>query len=383
MTKLTLADLDTRQTPQKLLLALKRIQELEHALEQAQNSSVLEELRQHLADMEEEVTALRQQHLILKKRCEVEHELNAQHLKQIETLHTELQEREDQLALMALQPAIPVADENVPKLQAENAHLKSTLEEAQLHSRQLERVIHFLRERAEESFREAKQLREEFETRKDELHSSSQDQQEIHQQLAILSEQLEAERTTNNELLQKIGELQQQQQQQTRSHDSAFEEHEASAKIAQQHIAKKMKEIAGLLEQIDTQKFQLMDLRHALNDAQQQNVMVKQNLEMQLQQERHLHEQLEQRVLIAENQSKKWEEQYNSLYNSWQEGDAEKRSLKGIEERYRQLQGLFMNAQSLLDLSSASSTPLAPASSPTSVTTKIPVQNRYRSTTLE
>lgn len=142
VTKSTLTQDETAQ--HSLLVALQQLRKKDKAI----------------ADLEEELAALKKQMIALRDLYEQQKRFNIEHKNQ----------------------------GSEEKLKTENALLQSSLTDISQHNKQLERVVQFLRERAEESHLEAKQLREEFQANR-ELVETLTSQSEAHDQELKMAQQ--------------------------------------------------------------------------------------------------------------------------------------------------------------------------------------------------
>lgn len=326
---------DHDQSP-ALLLAMKRVQELEHTLEDSQ-------------ELAEECLLLQQQHAVLRELCEKERA-------------------------------------NSQIFQEEIDALKKTIEENQRHRQQLERVIQFLRERAEGSKLEALTLQKDFHeaheilvTSTKQLEEEKQARQEFHEETLALQSQFEqlksqilSGKQQQENFDQTIATLSQSQQdllyqsehlkselaacQQDRDqfetdllrYKTAFEEKEQNLKLAQQHLAKKIKEASYFSEKYEEARQQITDLQHNLLESQVKVSSLQQGTDLQLDHERRIQEQLKENLHNAEALAKKWEDKYFQLHDKFQEIDSQNRTLKSLEERHMQLMMLFNNMSTFI-----------------------------------
>lgn len=342
--KLTLdkQDINVQQHHQALLFGMK-----ERAL--------LLEMQQRATIAEEEVTALRQQHLILKSYCENEKEKNANTQTKLQQLHLALQEKEVLLSelkqqLLAVQQK-PQPNHTTQNNEAisralqpvveENSLLTKSLVDSQQHGKQLERVIQFLRERGEEANLEVKQLREEFQ------NTQGKQLEQGHELTHLQEENLQL-KTSLEELLI-VREEKERLDNLLQTAQGLLEEKEHSFKIAQQHLAKKMKEVALLSERNGEQRTQLLEIQQAYLDAQAKISFLQRNLDTQTSKEQQLQELLEDNQRAIELQNQRWEEKYFNLHTQWQKLEQHNSSLKALEERHRQAQLVISNLLPLLE----------------------------------
>lgn len=136
---------------------------------------------------------------------------------------------------------------------------------------------------------------------------------ELHQQISILrQDKIHLEDTLTNI---------------TRYQD----EQEARIKVAQQHLGKKVKEVALLNEKIEEQKAQISDLQSTINQLKLKMSDAQTAFELQLLQEKKQQDQLHETVRFAEGQVAKWEDKYLKAYEK----------LKTLEEKHQQMHSLF------------------------------------------
>lgn len=122
-----------------------------------------------------------------------------------------------------------------------------------------------------------------------------------------------------------------------------YTEGETRLKVAQQHLAKKVKEVALMTEQIDGLQLHLMDNERTFSETKLHIDELQTQLDDALRQEKRLQEQLHEALKSNESQAAKWEEKYFRMYDKWQESEAQIKELKKLEEKYQQLQSLLSN----------------------------------------
>lgn len=282
---------------------------------------------------EEEIAALRQQHIILKDLCQKERAQNERLQQQIERLTDALQEKdrcyadlqqEQQKKSSQIEHEAAIAEERAAfqAVQTEKEELQRSVTEFQEQRKQFERVIKFLRERGEESHLEAKQLREEF--------------QELQNKLTAMSEQLQS---ANEEI---------------KNSKCTIGEKEHGIKLAQQYLAKKMKEAAVYSEKNQELRAQIIELQKALTDSQVKMTAMQNNLEAQLMHQKQLQEQHYETLRGFEAQASKWENKYFTMYDKWQEAEGQNKAFKLLEEKHNQILVLLGNLNSIVKMSGKS-----------------------------
>ncbi len=122
-----------------------------------------------------------------------------------------------------------------------------------------------------------------------------------------------------------------------------LEESEARLKVAQQHLAKKVKEAALLNEKLEEHHNHLIDLEQIVEDQKTQLAQLQTHVDLYQKQEKRLQEQLHEALKGTESQVAKWEEKYFRMYDKWQESENRIRDLKKFEEKHQQMQSLLAN----------------------------------------
>lgn len=210
-------------------------------------------------------------------------------------------------------------------------------------------------ETLEERVRQQAGLQEKYEQVKEELSAATQQLEEA------LEGRLSAERS-----LAETQELVHTQKQQLDDLVKASASHaekqvlyadgEARLKVAQQHLAKKVKEVALMTEQIDGLQLHLMDNERTFSETKLHIDELQTQLEEALRHEKRLQEQLHEALKSNENQATKWEEKYFRMYDKWQESEVQIKELKKLEEKYQQMLSLLSNLGAFMG-SSAPATP--------------------------
>lgn len=129
---------------------------------------------------------------------------------------------------------------------------------------------------------------------------------------------------------------------------NALEEREQNFKFAQQHLAKKMKDASYFSDKVEEQKIQISELQKSLVESQAKAAILQQGVDNQIQHEKHIQDQLKETMKTSENQAKKWEEKYFQLHDKWQEAESQLKNLKSLESRHNQMQALLGNLGSLM-----------------------------------
>lgn len=265
--------------------------------------------------------------------------------------------------------------EQLRVLQSDKERLCKELEDSQQHTTQLERVIRFLRERQEESQLEINQFHDEFHKAQaviaeftEKFQSTSHSQQELEEIIAqerqakeealeevtalysqfealkkmlmdakMSSEGIQAEREEVEAAHEKL-----RQDEIDKAHASRIEA-EAHLKLAQQHLAKKVKETSDLHDKVHAQDVLIQGLQTNLEQMKMRLSEQQHSFESQLQQEKRIYEQLCESVKATESLVSKWEEKYFNVFEKWQDNEMHLKEMKKIEVKHNQLQVLLAN----------------------------------------
>lgn len=130
---------------------------------------------------------------------------------------------------------------------------------------------------------------------------------------------------------------------------------EAEIRLAQQYLAKRVKEATLLSEKNDLLSQQLAEMRKETTSHQSKAMDLQLTLEKQLQNERQLQEQFSESLKLTETKVGHWESKYLQAYEKWQETEAKNNALRALEEKQNQMQALLLNLSALSG--SVSSTP--------------------------
>lgn len=220
---------------------------------------------------------------------------------------------------------------------------------------QLERVILHLRERTEEAKLETKTLRDELEViyQKQEtaqtpppetilpspenvlLHSHYEQSIAENKQLATKLEETLAGRVAAENLLEQL------QNQQKENERVLLEESESRLRIAQQHLAKKVKEVTVLAGQYEELQRQYEEIKATLEVTKGRAFEMQGTIDS-----------LKEALRSVDSQAAKWEDKYSRLYDQFQEGELRYRELKKIEEKFVQMQLMLANISSVMGIHS-------------------------------
>ena len=148
---------------------------------------------------------------------------------------------------------------------------------------------------------------------------------------------------------------------------------ESNLKIAQQHLAKKVKESALLVEKVEEHQNDLTEFMQIIENDKSQIIILQTDLDNLQKQEKRLQEQLHDALKGTENQVAKWEKKYFEMYDKWQTSENHIRELKKLEEKHIQMQNLLSNLGNYME-PSFSPTQLFQAMSSASLNETKPVE---------
>jgi chromosome segregation ATPase len=210
----------------------------------------------------------------------------------------------------------------------------------------------------DERIREKDYIQDKYEQLKDEwtqMGERLEEVIEVRTQMEQHLTELEAIATNQESQLQEFDAQMQllQQEKQTLETDrdqlkTLLDESETRLKIAQQHLAKKVKEAAVLSEKVEEQQVNLSDLAHNVDHQKTHLVQLQASLDIYQKQEKCLQDQLHSALKGTESQVSKWEEKYFRMYDKWQESENRIRELKKFEEKHHQMQSLIANLGSFM-----------------------------------
>lgn len=162
------------------------------------------------------------------------------------------------------------------------------------------------------------------------------------QEIALIEEQLTQLKVQHHHL-----------QEECQKAQTDNDEKDAHIKMAQQHLAKKVKECTQLAEKVDEQKVMINELQAQQAVSKAKLTDLQESLERLTQQERRLQEQLQDTTQSCDAQVKKWEEKYFALVDKWQVADSRNKELEQLENKHKQMQAMFANLGSFLTVPNA------------------------------
>jgi hypothetical protein len=130
--------------------------------------------------------------------------------------------------------------------------------------------------------------------------------------------------------------------------ESEKNEQESRLRVAQAHLAKKVREASSLAEKNEDFRLRIQELEHALENTKSKLYEAQVTLETQTKLEKTVHEKYQENLKGVELQAKKWEEKYFQNQEKMQELEARSREFKRLEERFAKLQQVLIHLNSIL-----------------------------------
>jgi chromosome segregation ATPase len=287
--------------------------------------------RQEAAHREEELKSIFE---------EERQRLQRNHDQALEKLHEDMQQLKEEYTKQADQ---------------QNAHIQhlnellQTAEAIEIEKKSLQNEYATVKEKLNltvEHLEEAENARKMLEAELHSLTISCQEKERDRGEIQGLADRLAQERKQLQDLLM--------------STQTELEEKDADIKMAQQHLAKKVKEGALLTEELEKSRQQAHDLQHQQVQSQIRMAELQASLDIHIQQEQRLQDQLTEVVRTYDSQVKKWEQKYFEMQDRWQATELRKKELEKLEEKHQQMQALLANLGNVLGGAAPPSPPLPP-----------------------
>ncbi len=196
-------------------------------------------------------------------------------------------------------------------------------------------------------------LQEKYEQLKSEYLQSQQELDETLELYSRTEKQLTIEKEINSVQIKELQEKQEKLQNLMQEREDLLiemeslhllkEEAEANLQIAQQHLAKKVKEVTVLEEQLEQQSLSLEDYAQMNAHHEAEIFTLKANIEELQKREEKLQQQLHESLKNTELQVAKWETKYFEMYDKWQISENQVLELKKLKEKHLQMQKLLSN----------------------------------------
>lgn len=325
------------------------VQDLQEALQtfQGKEGGINADVYQEFSQVKQELVRSRHDNESLERRYSslLEEKISAEQQVKVAKEKAHLQEIEIKNfkeRASGLEESKQNLQEQVAQKERELTTLKEQAKNSETRLCQLDEIIHN-KDQLQEKY---EQLREELVTVTEDLEEALEARLQLEGQLSYLrlsfNEQTEELQLKNSQVAQFVSE-QEHLQADRQDLSRLLEESESRLKVAQQHLAKKVKEAALLNERVDELQSMFNDQHQALEAARVQIGHLQTNIDLYQKQEKRLQEQLHEALKSTESQVAKWEEKYFRMYDKWQDSENKMRELKKFEEKHHQMQTLLSN----------------------------------------
>lgn len=128
------------------------------------------------------------------------------------------------------------------------------------------------------------------------------------------------------------------------------DESESKAQIAQQHLAKKVKETALLSEELDKKGKKNGELQQILTSTQHQINESRKNAETYLQEKRRLEDKIKELSAKMDSEKENWERKYGQVYKQLQDSYLENQKLLKQKNKLDQMQSILNNLSNVMNI---------------------------------
>lgn len=343
----------------QLKLSLSFFEEQEDKQELITSNTSTYQLRQELELIKQTIAQGAQESKVLENRyADLFHEkVNLE--QQIIQLHTQLEHQSTNLAAFK---------EQIEELNLQRQSLEITIQEQNAHRLKdlhQQQTLEMHIQKLEDKYNQQALVQEKYEQLKEEFIQLTNHFEEVIELRLRAEKQLEQWECLVKDQEQALDEkcretenlTQEKEQLQTdiQHMHELLGDTEARLKVAQQHLAKKVKESALLAEKVEEQQNSIDDYLQIVETAKSQISQLQASLELYQSQEKRLQDQLHEALKGTESQVAKWEKKYFEMYDKWQESENQIRELRKFEEKHLQMQNLLANLGNFMGSSSSMS----------------------------
>gem|GEM_PF-6465146 len=204
----------------------------------------------------------------------------------------------------------------------------------------------------QQSYLHVEKLRGQVQFLQEQLDASQSAKAKNEQDLEKARSQLVLAETQNATLQEKLENLETIQgdahQELNRLKAQLFEK-EGDLLQAQQHLAKKVKEVAQLEDKNEEYRLFVNELQQVQNQTRVKLAELQTASDYQVNFQKKLEDQQQDLTRAHEQQIAKWEEKYFAVYDKWQAAENRLRELEKLEEKQKQLQGLLSSLGTVLN----------------------------------
>ncbi len=247
----------------------------------------------------------------------------------------------------------------------ESLQKSKTAIEAELHKNRLEKseLESKLRHALEEKNRRVSELQQQLDNAvyeqsiKDELVKKVEDLQAIIQQshdvvayaeanYQQLAAELQAKNAQLDELTHQLSEIKRTHntfQDELANVQRALEVRDAELQMAQQHLAKKVKDSARLSERAEEAERRANEMEQMRDEARKRLISLESDIENDRRRQSEQETRWQQRINEAETKWKHWEKEHSRTFQQWQQAEESNKQLRELEVKYNQVSTMFAN----------------------------------------
>lgn len=204
----------------------------------------------------------------------------------------------------------------------------------------------------QQSYLHVEKLRGQVQFLQEQLDGAQSAKMKNEQDLEKARSQLVLAETQSIALAEKLEQLEKNQGDTNEEHNrlkTQLFEKEGDLLQAQQHLAKKVKEVAQLEDKNEEYRLFVNELQQVQNQARVKLAELQTASDYQVNFQKKLEDQQQELTKAHEQQIAKWEEKYFAVYDKWQAAENRLRELEKLEEKQKQLQGILSNLGSVLN----------------------------------
>lgn len=128
-------------------------------------------------------------------------------------------------------------------------------------------------------------------------------------------------------------------------------EQESRLRVAQQHLAKKVRETTILAEKNEEYRLKVLELEQALEQMRSKTLELQTSLDRESQHQKQMADQYQESIKAIEGQGAKWEQKYFEIHQRWQEVESRNKELKRLEDRFNKMQSALSHLSSIMSSS--------------------------------
>lgn len=344
---------DQMELEQKELL--KKIESLETQTAQTpQNDERLQELEEELSALQAQLESLCKMSKAKDEQKQLLEKTAAEQLELIGTLNREL-ESQRQMVTGSLQEFKEERrkkeeqdHQRIIALEAEIAQERSMKSDGFHTLEEREKTLEFIRAQLESKQKEAddtfKKLQEQLIAHQElvqfteELKVKMQKAEDLRRQAQDALSQRESQVESLNAQVANLARSLSDQEETAQQAMSERTEQESRLRVAQQHLAKKVRESTLLAEKNEEIRLKAAELEASLENAKNKQLELQTALDSEANHQKRLQEQYHETLKSHESQTARWEARYLEIHQRCQDLESRNRELRYLEERFNKMQ---------------------------------------------